>query len=66
MTNILEADPGINQGQPFTLLEQKTVADNRGKRWDQERPAVDVMNRRHIASSQALNIAASDSGSASR
>jgi hypothetical protein len=40
MVNILEADSSVNQGQPFALLEQKTVADNRGKRWDQERPAV--------------------------
>ena len=49
MANILEANSGINQCQPFALLEKKTVADNGGVGRNHERPTVDMVNRCHAA-----------------
>ena len=63
---ILEADAGIDQCELLPILEKQAVADDRRVRRNQERSAVDVVNRCHKLSSQAFNIAASGSGSASR
>lgn len=64
--HVPKADPGIDQCEPLPVLQQQAVANHRRVRRDHERPAVDVVNRRHRFSSHARRIAASGSGSASR
>ena len=64
--HVPEADAGIDEGEAFPVPQQQAVADDRRVRRDQERPAVDVVNRRHTPPSHAFRIADSGSGSASR
>lgn len=47
IANVAKANSRVNKGKLIAILQQQTVANDRGVRWDYERSAIDMVNCRH-------------------